>query len=90
MKTRINELCRAANVTTAYQLQKLCQLSPSQAARLYNDKVEAISLSVLETLCKALKCTPNDIFGHAPKKESKTLFSVRTAAEKLGISESKA
>jgi excisionase family DNA binding protein len=45
---------------------------------------------VLETLCKALKCTPNDIFGYAPKKESKALFSVRTAAEKLGISESKA
>jgi excisionase family DNA binding protein len=64
MKTKINELCRAANVTTAYQLQKLCNLSPSQAARIFNDKVEAISLSVLETLCNSLKCSPNDIFGY--------------------------
>ncbi len=64
MKTKINELCRAANVTTAYQLQKLCNLSPSQAARIFNDKVEAISLSVLETLCNSLKCSPNDLFGY--------------------------
>ncbi len=64
MNTRIKELCRAANVTTAYQLQKLCDISPSQATRLYNDKVEAISLSVLKTLCNSLKCSPNDIFGY--------------------------
>lgn len=70
MKTKINELCRAANVTTAYQLQKLCNLSPSQAARIFNDKVEAISLSVLETLCNSLKCSPNDIFGFDVAPES--------------------
>lgn len=69
MKTKINELCRAANVTTAYQLQKLCNLSPSQAARIFNDKVEAISLSVLETLCNSLKCSPNDIFGYDVKAD---------------------
>ncbi len=64
MNTRIKELCIAANVTTAYQLQKLCDISPSQATRLFNDKVEAISLSVLETLCNRLKCSPNDVFGY--------------------------
>jgi DNA-binding Xre family transcriptional regulator len=64
MNTRIKELCRAADVTTAYQLQKLCDISPSQATRLFNDKVEAISLSVLKTLCNSLKCSPNDLFGY--------------------------
>jgi putative transcriptional regulator len=64
MKTKINELCRAAGITTAYQLQKKTDLSPSQAARLYKDEVEAISISVLEKLCDALKCSPNDIFGY--------------------------
>jgi excisionase family DNA binding protein len=64
MNTRIKELCIAANVTTAYQLQKLCDISPSQATRLFNDKVEAISLSVLKTLCNRLKCSPNDLFGY--------------------------
>jgi DNA-binding Xre family transcriptional regulator len=64
MKTKINELCRAAGITTAYQLQKITDLSPSQAARLYKDEVEAISLSVLEKLCSTLKCSPDDIFGY--------------------------
>jgi putative transcriptional regulator len=64
MKTKINELSKAAGITTAYQLQKKTDLSPSQAARLYKDEVEAISISVLEKLCDALKCSPNDIFGY--------------------------
>jgi DNA-binding Xre family transcriptional regulator len=64
MKTKINGLCRAAGIATAYQLQKKTDLSPSQAARLYKDAVEAISLSVLEKLCDTLKCSPNDIFGY--------------------------
>jgi DNA-binding Xre family transcriptional regulator len=64
MKTKINELCRAVGITTAYQLQKKMDLSPSQAARLYKDKVEAMSLSVLEKLCNTLKCSPDDIFGY--------------------------
>jgi putative transcriptional regulator len=64
MKTKINELSKAVGITTAYQLQKKTDLSPSQAARLYKDEVEAISISVLEKLCDALKCSPNDIFGY--------------------------
>jgi DNA-binding Xre family transcriptional regulator len=64
MKTKIKKLCQAAGITTAYQLQKKTDLSPSQAARLYRDEVEAISISVLEKLCDALKCSPNDIFGY--------------------------
>jgi excisionase family DNA binding protein len=64
MKTKINELCRAVGMTTAYQLQKKTDLSPSQAARLYRDEVEAMSLSVLEKLCDVLKCSPNDVFGY--------------------------
>ncbi len=64
MKTKINELCRAVGITTAYQLQKATDLSPSQAARLYRDEVEAISLSVLEKLCNTLNCNPNAIFGY--------------------------
>jgi excisionase family DNA binding protein len=51
-------------MTTAYQLQKKTDLSPSQAARLYRDEVEAMSLSVLEKLCDVLKCSPNDVFGY--------------------------
>ncbi len=81
MKTKINELCRAAGITTAYQLQKKTDLSPSQAARLYKDEVEAISISVLEKLCDALKCSPNDIFGYNEPQTVKPQ-SVKVGAEK--------
>jgi DNA-binding Xre family transcriptional regulator len=63
MKTRIGELCRAVKIENPYQLQKACNFSPSQATRLYKDEVEAISLSVLKTLCNVLQCSPNDITG---------------------------
>jgi DNA-binding Xre family transcriptional regulator len=81
MKTKIKELCQAAGITTAYQLQKKTDLSPSQAARLYRDEVEAISLSVLEKLCVVLDCEPNEIFGY---KKSQTVKpqSVKVDPEK--------
>jgi DNA-binding Xre family transcriptional regulator len=71
MKTKINELSKAAGITTAYQLQKKTDLSPSQAARLYRDEVEAISISVLEKLCDALQTSPNDIFGYVEPQKVK-------------------
>ncbi len=71
MKTKINELSKAAGITTAYQLQKKTDLSPSQAARLYRDEVEAISISVLEKLCDALQTSPNNIFGYVEPQEVK-------------------
>jgi DNA-binding Xre family transcriptional regulator len=71
MKTKINELSKAAGITTAYQLQKKTDLSPSQAARLYRDEVEAISISVLEKLCDALQTSPNDIFGYNESQKVK-------------------
>jgi DNA-binding Xre family transcriptional regulator len=64
MKTKINELSKAVGIMTAYQLQKKTDFSPSQAARLYRDEVEAISISVLEKLCDALQTSPNAIFGY--------------------------
>ncbi len=81
MKTKIKELCQAAGITTAYQLQKKTDLSPSQAARLYRDEVEAISLSVLEKLCVVLDCEPNDIFGYNEPQTAKPQ-TVKVSAEK--------
>jgi putative transcriptional regulator len=81
MKAKINELSKAVGITTAYQLQKKTDLSPSQAARLYRDEVEAISISVLEKLCDALKCSPNDIFGYNERQKVKRP-SIPDAAKK--------
>jgi DNA-binding Xre family transcriptional regulator len=71
MKTKINELSKAVGITTAYQLQKKTDLSPSQAARLYKDEVEGISISVLEKLCDALQTSPNNIFGYVEPQKVK-------------------
>jgi DNA-binding Xre family transcriptional regulator len=71
MKTKINELCQKAGITTAYQLQKATGLSPSQAARLYKDEVEGISLTVLGKLCETLGTDPNEILGYEPPKSAK-------------------
>lgn len=45
-----------------YELQKLSGLSRSTITRLYYDKTNTVSLKTLECLCKALKCTLNDLF----------------------------
>jgi DNA-binding Xre family transcriptional regulator len=79
MKTKINELSKAAGITTAYQLQKKTDLSPSQAARLYRDEVEAISISVLEKLCDALQASPNEIFGYVEPQTVKRPLVPRDA-----------
>jgi DNA-binding Xre family transcriptional regulator len=41
-------------------LYKLANLTPNTVARFA--KGEQVSLDVIERLCKALECTPNDIF----------------------------
>ena len=62
IETRIREICESRGITTAYQLQKLAGLSPSNASHLYNNNIVQISIATMEKLCGALKCTPNDLF----------------------------
>jgi excisionase family DNA binding protein len=92
MKTKINELSKAAGIMTAYQLQKKTDLSPSQAARLYRDEVEGISISVLEKLCDALQTSPNDIFGYSEpqtvKRPSVPDVAKKAATESQTLQES--
>jgi excisionase family DNA binding protein len=93
MKTKINELSKAAGIATAYQLQKKTDFSPSQAARLYRDEVEAISISVLEKLCDVLQTSPNAIFGYNepqtvkvdPEKPASKPATLKTIASAKGM-----
>ena len=45
-----------------YELQKLSVLSRSTITRLYYETTNMISLNTIEAVCKALECTPNDLF----------------------------
>lgn len=60
-RTRIKEVSQARGIGTAYQLQKATGLPPGTANRLYNDRVEAISLTTINVLCDALECEPGDL-----------------------------
>lgn len=44
------------------QFAKLAQIGYPAACALYDGKTTKISFDTLESICKVLECTPNDIF----------------------------
>ena len=61
IKTHVRALAEKAGLTTAYQLQKALEVSPSVAASLFKDDFELISKTSLERLCRVLKTTPGEL-----------------------------
>ncbi len=57
----IREQAEKRGITTAYQLQKLANVQPSMAAKWWRNDLEKIGIKTLDTLCRALKCKPNDL-----------------------------
>lgn len=49
-RLKMSDLCRISG------------LSRSAVERLYHDKTGGIDFDTLDKLCKALECTPNDLF----------------------------
>ena len=62
IQLNINKIANERGIKTAYQLQKKVGLSPSNAARLYNNEPRQISLETLGKICDKLNCEPGDIF----------------------------
>ncbi len=62
IEVTIRERAEKKGIKTAYQLQKAADLFPSVANRLFNSEFKQISLDVLDKLCKALDCQPNQLF----------------------------
>jgi putative transcriptional regulator len=92
MKIRIKELCEMHGIESAYRLAKESGLNMPTAYRAFADDIKHFTPDTLEKLCKALQCTPNDIFGYAPqakKPESKTMLSIEATAAKLKQPKSK-
>lgn len=58
----IREQAEKRGITTAYQLQKAAAVSPSVAQKWYSNSIERIEIDSLDTLCRVLKCKPNDLF----------------------------
>jgi DNA-binding Xre family transcriptional regulator len=58
IKSHVQKVAKSVGITTAYQLQKALEVSPSVAASLWKDDFELISKTSLERLCRALDTTP--------------------------------
>lgn len=61
IKTHVRETAEKRGITTAYQLQKALNISPSVAARLWKDDFEFFSKTSLDRLCSFLKCKPSNL-----------------------------
>lgn len=57
----INNILKEQN-KTLYWLAKQTDISYDNIYKLANNRTESIKFSNLEKICKALRCTPNDIF----------------------------
>ena len=58
IKTHVQAIAKKRGLSTAYQLQKALNVSPSVAASLWKDEFELISKKTLERLCTALQTNP--------------------------------
>jgi putative transcriptional regulator len=61
IKSNIREQAEKRGITTAYQLRKRLNISPTGAARLWRGDFEMIGMATLDKLCKLLKCQPGSL-----------------------------
>ena len=72
LKVKIKEVAQSRGLKTAYQLQKVVDLVPSVASRLWKNDFKQISIETLDKLCTALDAEAGDFFVRANNKnESK-------------------
>lgn len=65
----VREVAEKRGMTTAYQLRKALEVSPTAATKLWNDDFDMIGLNTLDKLCRVLKCQPNQLFKYVPDEE---------------------
>ena len=63
--------------TTAYQLRKALNVSPTLAAKLWKGEFEMIGLLTLDRLCRLLECQPDNLLYYV--EDSKRVYSIKDA-----------
>lgn len=71
IEVRIKERCLERKIKTAYQLQKVANLAPSTAARLFNNEVGYLTRDTLDKLTDALDCDLSVLFPRVKAKGKK-------------------
>lgn len=61
MKLRLKEILEQQN-KSVYWLKHETEISHATIYKMVNNETTMISFENLEKICKALNCTPNDIF----------------------------
>ena len=69
VKVAIREVAEKRGVTSSYQLMKLMNVPPAQAAKWFKNDMESISIRTLDKLCRSLKCKPSDLLRYTPDEE---------------------
>ena len=64
----IRERAEKCGITTAYQLQKAMEVSPTMAARLWRGDFEMIGVVTLDRLCRTLRCQPYKLLRYVPSQ----------------------
>lgn len=65
----IKEQAEKRGITTAYQLQKALEISPTIAARLWRGDFDKIGMITLDRLCRVLRCQPAKLLRYVPGDE---------------------
>jgi putative transcriptional regulator len=73
IKVAIREMAEKRGLTTAYQLMKALDVSPSLAAKWYKNDLKMVGIDTLNRLCAVLKCKPNDLLRYEPDEAEKEL-----------------
>jgi DNA-binding Xre family transcriptional regulator len=73
------------HVLSLSQLAKAIEVDETTLQSLLNNTADSISLDLLDCLCMALDCTPNDILRHLADPERQYQLSTRLGGD-LGTS----
>jgi DNA-binding Xre family transcriptional regulator len=82
----LNNLFKARNIKEPNRFLVKHGISSNIAHRLVAGQTDKISLKILEKLCRALNCTPNDIYRFVPNND--TDKSERLALNKIAHTDS--
>jgi putative transcriptional regulator len=66
VRFRLHVAMAERNILTIKEMVELTGLERNTVSFIYNNKAKMINLKTLDTLCKALKCTPGDLFEYLP------------------------
>lgn len=68
LKYNLTNLFRLRNIRKPHLFLMNAGISRMVAYKFLRDDVHVVRLDHIETLCKVLKCTPNDLFRYIPDK----------------------